>query len=184
MKRIFIAFPVPDSIISYILSYKKAIKKAFPGIPIKWTDRNNFHITFEFIGDTNDKGIKDICRILETITPNYPVIEYSLGGISGFPDLSRAKVLVVKVFDKDKTGFNLRQDIKRSLRKLGTSKAERSWKPHLTLGRTKKPVKMSLLRRIPQVVGSWKTDRVVLYESKLSDKGPSYHRLVEFKLGR
>ncbi len=182
MKRIFIAFPVKPEIVGGLLRAQDSIKEVYPEALVKWTKKDSFHITLEFLGEIRESDIRKVEKILQLVVGNYPIIYHTIGKIQAFPNLRRPKVLVTRVRDITGSNLRLREDIHKQLCVLGLADDGRKWKPHFTLGRLKEPFKMNALKKMVPLGISWKTKKVVIYESELTSRGPMYRSLAEFDL--
>lgn len=182
MKRIFIAFPAGPRTSRALECVQRSIRNIYPDALVRWTEKGNFHITLEFLGEIREEDVTAVERALELVVGNYPAFEYHLGGVRAFPDLLRPKVLVVRVRDLSGIDVRLREDIHKQLQSIRLADNGRKWKPHLTLGRIKKPFKMSALKKMVISGVSWRTEKVILYESRLTSQGPIYRSLREFEL--
>ncbi|MBD3247861.1 RNA 2',3'-cyclic phosphodiesterase [Candidatus Falkowbacteria bacterium] len=183
MSRVFIALPVPKRIEQRLIDIQKNIKVS-ERASIKWVEEGNFHITLEFLGEIGDQEIERAKEALKMIVDNYPRFELSLVKVDAFPSLKKAGVLVVKVDDAEGVGLQLRQDIHKQLKELGLSDNGRRWKPHLTLGRAKKLLKLSQLSEMGIEDTSWMVKELVLYESFLTRSGPIYKVLAKYDLNK
>ncbi len=70
MKRIFIAINLPEKIKDELVNVSKEIQNLFPeevGL-IRWTAKDNLHITLSFIGDTKEEEIPKICENIKNIS--------------------------------------------------------------------------------------------------------------------
>ena len=77
--------------------------------------------------------------------------------------------------------------LERELAKLGIAKEERSFKPHITIGRVRSPANLKdLIHAIQQVTLKDKTEqtfeKIILYKSTLTPQGPIYEVLEEFEM--
>ena len=61
-KKIFIAINLPEKIKSELVSYQEKIDRFFDDTcPIKWTKKDNLHITMFFIGFVEYDELIDVC---------------------------------------------------------------------------------------------------------------------------
>ena len=83
---------------------------------------------------------------------------------------------------------SLQKQIETQLEKIGFQPEDRSFHPHLTLGRTKSSRgKDGLVERMEKhkegEFGDFQVERVILFKSDLKPSGPMYTALREMKLG-
>jgi len=65
--RIFIAINLPKEV-KKRLTY---IQDKYPELPIKWTKKENLHITLVFIGEVTDENLMEVCnKISEAVSKN------------------------------------------------------------------------------------------------------------------
>jgi 2'-5' RNA ligase len=133
--RLFIAVDIEDrkiiSEISKIQNYliENGVKGTFP-------NEKQLHITIKFLGETPDYKTNYIIEKLRTIKFNPTKI--ILRNIDGFPNLSRPRVVVVRV-DENKELLDLFTQVEKHMTVLGYRKETRPFKPHITIARVKKP---------------------------------------------
>lgn len=182
MKRVFIALPISSEVEKELLNIQDKIKEKNQEAFIKWIESGNFHLTLEFLGEINDSDVLRAKDVLEMVVGNYPVINFSLGRILGFPNEHHPNVLAIEAFDADQVGHSLREDIHKQLKSMNLADNGRPWKPHLTLGRVKNHVRFNEPDKIEASKISWTVNQVVLYESHLTKEGPLYSSLAKYRL--
>jgi RNA 2',3'-cyclic 3'-phosphodiesterase len=184
MKRIFIAIRIEpgEKLAGMISSFKMALKND----SIKWTEISNIHITLVFLGDTEEKRVREIDTILAEICHGFGDFDLVLRGAGVFKNLKDPRVLWTGI-DHSEQMINLNRHISARLRDTGTKLEDRPFSPHLTLGRIKKitdPVKMKALidefngKEIQRVHVSG----IILYESILRPEGPVYRAIGKYCL--
>lgn len=88
--------------------------------------------------------------------------EYEVGGLGGFPDLRRPRVVFAKVAPHPQLTA-LVEEIARRLAEIGIEREARPFTPHVTLGRVKKP---GGEKGIAALAGTFRAERFALYESR------------------
>lgn len=152
---------------------------------IKWVEKNNYHITLKFLGQTPSYFINSIdLAILESIRNFYP-FDIQLSGC-GFFGKPRPQVLWLGL--KETANLEtLQNKIHSSLYQLGFEMEPRPFKPHLTIGRIK------FLNSIPefkQIIRKYAdkfeqpllVNKIELFESNLLPTGPQYTALKQYHL--
>ncbi len=66
--RIFIAINLPLEIKRQLLIYQQEIDDLFEMSPIRWTKKENLHITLFFIGQTGKEKLKEVEKIVQEIS--------------------------------------------------------------------------------------------------------------------
>jgi RNA 2',3'-cyclic 3'-phosphodiesterase len=184
MKRIFVAVRIePEkSLISMLSTFKKALKND----SMKWTEVSNIHITLVFLGDTTEKRVKEIDVILQDLCKGYGEFELVIRGSGVFKSLKDPRVVWAGIVPNGMMN-KLNKNISERLRNTGTELQERSFNPHLTLGRVKRindHVKLEALldeyrdKEIQRV----NVSEIILYESILRPEGPLYKPLGRYSL--
>ena len=65
--RVFIAINLPEEV-------KKELAKfcdKWPELPAKWTEKDNLHITLEFLGDLTDVEIGEVCLVVKEVAKKH-----------------------------------------------------------------------------------------------------------------
>ncbi len=129
MYRLFIAVPIPDNV-------KNIITERYSGIQrVKWMDRENLHITLEFLGDISSDDYYKIIEVLKEISFNS--FNLSLKDIGTFS--KRGKIGTVWVGLNDNTHLiELNSIIKNRLNRAGLHIKTGHYRPHITIARLRK----------------------------------------------
>ena len=174
--RAFIAIELPQDIRKGLREIQEELKKT--DADVKWVKPENVHLTLKFLGNVADEKIKKIKSLLEEISSGYSKFEASVFKIGAFPKLEYPRVIWVGI-DK---GCNLLEEIavriEDECEHIGFAKEKRAFSAHLTLGRVrtgknKIALKEKLLSAaVPQQ--SFIVDKIILFQSTLTPKGPIY----------
>ena len=178
--RLFIGIEIPSELKEEIFKIQKDLKK----LNIKLVEKENFHICLKFLGEVNESLVQEIYSVLENITLSKNAFEVSLKGVGVFPNISNPRVVWVGV-ESDEI-LNLAEEIDFNLSKLGFEKEKRKFVPHLTLGRLRdkkgKQIIKEFLDKYKNLKMKFYVDKITLFKSKLSPKGPTYKKIKEFHL--
>lgn len=176
--RCFIAIGVPKDIKSQAVS----IQKEFSKLPMtcKFVEPENIHITISFLGELDDKKVKDVCDILDSICKKYKKFEVDVRNLKMIPSPSYIRVLAFEVVSD-------RGEIKRLSSEIEEVVGGKVKPPHLTLCRVKKIANksdvVSGVRRFENAaLGRFVVNSVCLMKSELKKTGPVYTKLHESKL--
>lgn len=189
--RIFIAINLPENIKKKLADCQKNL----PELPIRWTKRENFHITLEFIGYVNNDELLEIMEIAKKVALRHSPFLVHLTKICYGPldkDLPR---MVWAIGEKSKEFASLRDDLERSLfefpenrRNLSTSKKAREFSPHITLGRIRQwewrwiePEERPAVEE--DINLTFEAKSIEVMESKLKKTGAEYTMLETYNLG-
>jgi RNA 2',3'-cyclic 3'-phosphodiesterase len=184
MKRIFIALKVEAgaALKTMISSFKSGLNKD----AIKWTSLDNIHITLTFLGDTEEKKIKEVSSMLMEKCGGTGVFELTLKGSGVFRSLSDPRIIWTGIEPSEKLNF-LNSSIMEGLKELNIKMEDRPFNPHLTIGRIKhldeKETLKSLIEQFKdQQLQMVPVSEVILYESVLLQSGPVYKPLNKLSL--
>jgi RNA 2',3'-cyclic 3'-phosphodiesterase len=181
--RAFIAVEIPIS--KEIHQVLNELKKT--QIDAKIVETQNMHLTLKFLGDTDEKLIDDIGKIIKNSAKNIPPFQIALKSIGVFPNQNYIKVAWIGVENTE----NLKQiaeTIDSKLQNLGFEKEKRPFSAHLTIARIKsaknKEKLIDLINKYQNTeFQQIKIDKILLKKSTLTPKGPIYTNLKEIKLG-
>lgn len=184
MKRIFIAVKITGN-----AEFRKLVadlKKELGESSIKWTDPANLHLTLAFLGDTEEKIIPGVSKMLDEKCNRAGTFDFIITGIGVFRNLKDPKVIWAGIEKPEKLN-SLQQSIINGLKETGIKTEERPFSPHLTLGRVKHlhnrdVLKVLLLKHHSDEIQDVHVEEIMLFESILHPTGPEYkvisvHRL-------
>lgn len=146
-----------------------------------WVAPHHMHLTVRFIGEVDEaraalvaKAVGEPFRI--------PSFAIGIGGVGLFPPAGRPRVLWIGVSEGSSQLVAVHGEVDRRLDALGFEREERAYHPHLTLARFREPASAEVRAMVAQAVetdaGRSAAHDVVLYESRLSSAGPTYHALA------
>jgi len=166
MPRLFIAVPIPEVIKNKLLSLKLNISGA------RWVDKDQLHLTINFIGEVEDQSLKDIRDNLSEVLMGKFLLKNK--GVGFFPSGSSPKVLWAGL-EKQPELIRLRNKIDTNLNSLGIKRGGGKFSPHITLARLKNS-NISLIRDFLSTYSTFETesfliDKFRLYSSKLYPRG-------------
>uniref|UniRef100_A9A6B3 RNA 2',3'-cyclic phosphodiesterase n=1 Tax=Methanococcus maripaludis (strain C6 / ATCC BAA-1332) TaxID=444158 RepID=A9A6B3_METM6 len=155
------------------------LKKQFNLKGIKTVEKENLHITVKFLGDVDDKKLEEI---LESNLKIKKVIS-EIKGVGTFPNEEYIRVIWVGTTNLEETFKNIDE----KLFKLGFKK-EKSYDPHITLGRVKfiendsKETLQKLIEKNKHVnFGKIEINSVSLMKSNLTKEGPVYETVKRWE---
>ncbi len=181
--RLFIGIKIVPS--RKILTHINHLQQSLPDSKIKWVNKENYHITIKFLGETPAYFINSIDLIIRQTLAKTKKFQVLLKGCGYFGKktpqtiwlgLQQAEIL-----------NNIQSSLDKSLKELGFESGSKTFKPHLTIGRVKSLksiTRFSLLideisENIYEYIG---IGQVELYESILKPSGPEYLHVKQYKL--
>ncbi|MBW8331629.1 MAG: RNA 2',3'-cyclic phosphodiesterase [Prolixibacteraceae bacterium] len=182
MKRLFIGVPIQSAKANQFAKIWKNDRQLNSN-QFNWTKPENWHITLFFLGDTPISKIALLQNLIEESFKNIGAFNTELIGLGVFPNTHNPKVLWLGLEDI-KPLMPAHSQLGDLLLQNGFSFDSKPLKPHLTLARIKhlndRLVFDSLLNEFRQkTFGTVKIDRIVLFESILTQQGPVYKPLFE-----
>ena len=188
MMRLFIALPLSADVRRYLGSIISDLKTE--NSPTRWVRSDNIHLTLRFLGDTPDKLVTDLCKLLDDVAKNHTTINSNIVSLGAFPNLIRPRVIWAGLEDEQngqagQDGIaqlvTLAKSVEDGVRTLGFDPENRPFRPHLTLARIKEHRDTG---DISESVGRYSfskiqlnLDRIILFKSTLTSKGPIYEAL-------
>lgn len=152
---------------------------------IKWEGRDKFHQTIFFLGNAEEKMVKEISANLEKIKNevDFKEMEFISTGINAFPKLRFPRVLIVELENPNNNAFLLYEKICKKINEYGF-KPDKKFHPHITLGRVRRDKKINLefLKDKIKTNFSFTLNDFYLMESKLDSRGSVYKEIKRFKL--
>jgi len=132
--RIFIAINLPEEIKKKLID----CQKKWPELPIRWTKKENLHITLIFLGYLSDEELLEICKITKEIALRNQPFLINLNKICYGPPKKLPPRMVWVEGEKSREFTVLKDDIEKSLvtsERVNFSPENRVFSPHITLGR-------------------------------------------------
>lgn len=170
--RLFIAVPVADNVRERAREVISALRPS--GADVKWVEPENLHLTLAFLGATPPEKLPGVLEALARAASR-PPFDVVFGPVGAFPSLKDPRVLWLAI-EKGAEGLT---ELARAL----PSQEERPFSAHLTIGRVRSRKNIDRLERalptVPAASPAQRADRLVLYESRLTPRGPVYAALRE-----
>ena len=184
MMRLFIAFPLQPEVRSGLGGIIDELRKS--GGPVKWVAPNNIHLPVRFLGDTDERLVPDIKRLMDASVQGFQAASGVIDAIGGFPNLNRPRVIWAGMSRAIESLPTLASKIELGVQDLGFEAETKRFRPHFTLGRVREARGME---RLVDFIRSYRPpsleiafDRIMLIKSTLTPKGPIYQPLHESML--
>jgi 2'-5' RNA ligase len=179
--RTFIAVNLPETVRDSLRELQAGLRKRSDGV--KWVRVEGMHLTLTFLGEIDPDTVSGIDRVLTEATGSLRPFRVALSGLGAFPNLSRPRVIWVGVDGELEPLQELKSGIDKGLAKLGFPKEDRSFKPHITLGRVKGKIDGSRLVGDKNFTSdSFLICRVRLIKSILKSTGAEYSEILSLPL--
>lgn len=188
--RAFIAVNLSDQVVRGLGGTLEALSMQAPKGVVRWTLPEKIHLTLKFLGDVSTASIDTITRALQAEAARHPFFDISAEGLGAFPSLRHPRVIWIGLQSPPQLE-SLQHGVEAEMERLGYPREERTFSPHLTLGRVRKEAQPADLRDLAEVlegfrIGSLGTSHIEdvhLYRSELRGSGSIYTRLFTARLG-
>ena len=183
--RTFLSIPLPTE----VKSKKNMFYSTFDplGGKINWIRSDNLHLTLKFIGYTPENSIMEIIKTLTKLFLKEEPFNLIVNNTGCFPVPERPRVLWMGIDGNIKQLADMVLRIEDSLDKIGFSKEQKAYHPHITIARIKYPQKktpnVDLFLKSTYDPIDFMVDRVQFLSSELLETGTVYSLLKSFPLG-
>jgi RNA 2',3'-cyclic 3'-phosphodiesterase len=179
--RLFIAIPLPEEVKDAIQLAQAELRRAVPAKCVRWTGREQFHLTLQFLGNVAAARVEALADSVRSACGNFPALRLRAERIGFFPDMRFPRVIWAWVHDGEQRLPALQRAIETATRDFTGEKAENKFTGHVTLGRAKgiKRPQAEILAKLASSMtgrffGEWTADKVELIRSELSSEGARY----------
>ena len=186
MIRAFLAIDLDPQVLEQICRATDSLHERIPSI--RWVPKENLHLTVKFLGNIEEAQVTDIAAALRPGLSPFSRFSINAKGLGVFPEYGRPKILWVGLASKELT--ELAENVESCLLPLGFAPEQRSFTPHLTIGRWRQfdrppaALKQELENWRGRSFGESAVNEVILFQSELNPAGSIYRRLETFALGK
>ncbi|MDQ6885949.1 MAG: RNA 2',3'-cyclic phosphodiesterase [Gemmatimonadota bacterium] len=184
--RLFFAIRLPADERRAIGKAIAPLRAAAPAVA--WTGEDRLHLTIKFLGDVEDARIPSLRAAAKEVASRQRPQSIQVGGLGAFPNLRSPKIIWLGIAGSAPLEL-LHHDLESSCAELGHEVEGRPFRPHLTLGRVKRPLDVSTARALAVAARTVTLRRSVpvrsvdLMASMLGERGRQYSVLAELPLG-
>ncbi len=184
--RSFLAFELPEfvkeELSGLIRSFNRGVSK------VRWVKRENMHLTVLFLGNINEETIPAMAEDISDICERFSPFIVRMKGVGCFPNIRNPKVIWVGIDGEIERMAKFYESLVMNLSKYGIKQENRTYRPHLTLGRIKG--NSNIRDRMVGMISKGReiTDKefilqeLVLFKSDLRPQGPIYTKLNSWSL--
>lgn len=188
--RLFIAIAVPEPVKDAVQAAQEALRPAVPGGAIRWTKRDQFHLTLRFLGDVEILRVEALAETVRRLCTSFRPVTLCAERIGFFPEARFPRVVWAGVKDVGRELSALQGAIQSAAAGFTSEKPEGTFTGHLTLGRVR-----SLSRQQAETLaaaahgmedrcfGEWVAGEVHLIRSELTPDGARHTAVTAFQLG-
>lgn len=189
--RCFVALELDDATHRALAEVQTRLKRERVANAVRWVAPENIHITLKFLGDVASDQMPELQSALSEACAGVAPFALTLAGIGAFPNTRRPNVIWVGARGEVAIATTLAEQIEEACEMLGFAREEKSFTPHLTLGRVKRDVSPSDRQAIGKLIeqtqvgelGTIQFAHVSLMQSELRPGGSVYTSLKILKLG-
>ncbi len=179
-RRIFIAINVSSKLKDQLWRYHDN----WLNLPVKWTNRDNYHVTLLFIGQSPDAKVGEICQLIHDVAQRHSLFNLKFNQIRYAPPQKNPPFRICLVGESNSEIISLQNDLKDVLTEHrlyfpGAGGGRKNFQAHITLGRIRKwEWRKMEPEEVPKI--QEKVDITVpvtefsVMESKLHQQGPEY----------
>ncbi|WP_136603688.1 RNA 2',3'-cyclic phosphodiesterase [Paenibacillus dokdonensis] len=189
--RLFIAIKLSEELKSKLEGWREQYQTEFAFK--KWTHREDYHITIQFLGDVEPVRLPAISKKLQTIAHQFHPFKLKFGKAGIFGVETSPKVLWAGVIDYNHMLNQLQEAVTNGMEEFGFVKESRPYHPHITIAQKytgNEPFQMdSVPSLLPQTAPKgqeegeafWTINEFVLFSTHLHDR-PMYEILESFRM--
>jgi len=184
--RTFLALDLDDIALDELAAVQAMLATA--GASVRWTGRDNLHVTLKFLGDVEDADLPAVCAVATELAESTEAFEFTLGRILSIPPAGHMRMVWTEIGDPTGRMTALADRYNDAYAAMGYKNDNRGFRPHLTLGRVKGgrnvPALRGAIAELPAFdLDAQYADEVVVYASELTTEGPRYTVLSRAPLG-
>lgn len=183
--RLFLALPIPDPVKARIERVQDELRPVLPPKAVRWTKREQFHLTLRFLGNVEAPRLPDLSRAVRDACSGVGPLPLRAERIGGFPTLRFPRVLWVWVHDDAEHLVRLQRNIGAAVGDFAEREEGKAFTGHVTIARLsglKRAQVETLAKRAHEFVnrrfGEWTAGEVRLMRSELLQSG-SVHTVLE-----
>jgi len=189
LHRVFLAINLPESIKNKLVEYQENITRDFSGrCPVRWTKKENLHITLVFLGSVSNDGLLEVLRIAKEVTERNSAFSITLNRVCYGPPKQMPPRMVWVDGKKSQEFATLKDDLEKTLageKRINFSTDARAFSPHITLGRIKawafRQIEPEERPEIEEEISlGFSVKSIEVMESELKRWGPEYTILESF----
>lgn len=159
------------------------------GAAVNWVEAANLHVTIVFLGEVDARELVPLCKLVRRVADDLPLFGLRLAGVGAFPNARRPKTVYAGFGEGAAELRAIHAALQKPLLDLGVTRQEdRSYTPHLTLGRVRGEADAEkLAAELPKFQawdgGASAVGEVAVFTSELRRGVPEYTAVSRALLG-
>ena len=187
--RLFLALTVPEDVKSAIERAQKELRSAVSEGLVRWTRREQFHLTLRFLGNVDAERLQALEDSARKVCAGFGPFQAWARQVSFFPERGLPRVVWVGIQDRDARLLKLQLALQDATLGFSSEAPEKRFTGHVTLGRIKeirRPQAEALMSAVASLrdrgFGEWTVSTVELMRSELSSAGALHTTLTALPL--
>jgi 2'-5' RNA ligase len=195
--RLFVAISLPEAVKDEIEKAQREMRVALPEDFMRWTKREQFHLTLKFLGNVAEARVAELVEALRKACVSFKAMRLRAERLGFFPDARFPRVAWVGVRDEREELARLQGAIKLNLEHFaetsaapaGRRRSQGAFVGHVTVARIQgiKRAQAEILFKFAlgmtdRFFGEWTGNEVELIRSELSSGGARYTTLATVPL--
>jgi 2'-5' RNA ligase len=183
--RLFIAIHIPDDIKQQMADVQRRIRNS--GVDASWPRPEGMHLTLKFLGEVPESRTEEIASALAAAVEKRERFRLEIHGTGAFPNGRNARVVWIGVSGDTEKLNALQAAVEQAMAALGMEREEKSFKPHLTIGRIKyirsRESWLAALEQVKDIsLPGFDVKAVSLMKSELKRTGAEYTEIARAEL--
>jgi len=187
--RLFIAVAIPGEVKAKMEAAQAELLRVLPEPSVRWTRREQFHLTLRFLGDVEAARVEALGGALRAACRGFGALHLRAERVGFFPDLRRPRVVWVGVQDQAGQLPRLQAAVELATREYTTEEKEERFTGHVTLARIKgikrpeaEALGQAAAGMAERLFGHWTAYQVELMRSELLPQGARHSTLASIAL--
>ncbi|HSW39447.1 MAG TPA: RNA 2',3'-cyclic phosphodiesterase [Acidobacteriota bacterium] len=131
--RSFIAIAIPNNCLKVIERVQNDLRSC--RAEARWVSAGSMHLTLKFLGDVDPAIIPALAEALDSAARTATMMSLRLGGLGCFPNIQQPRVVWCGLDGEIDKLARLQSMIENTCSRFGFARENRTFHPHLTLGR-------------------------------------------------
>ena len=140
--RTFIAIDLPAPLRQALRARQEQLQRDLAAVEpsplFRWSAVEGIHLTLRFLGDTTPQQGEAVAEVLRALAAQWSPFTLRVGGLGGFPNLRRPRVLWLGVDGEVEALARLQAAVEASAVAAGFAPEPKAFRPHLTLARVRR----------------------------------------------
>jgi 2'-5' RNA ligase len=187
--RVFVAITLPEAVRHAIETAQTELRADLRSKTIRWTRREQFHMTLRFLGGVDVQQIDRLRESVRTACSGFGDLQLTASGIGVFPGVRRPRVVWAGIDDRAGRLALLQREIETSTSAFTAEPPEDRFTGHVTLARCRDITRSEAAtlaglvgRMATRSFGAWTVSDVEVIRSETLPTGSRYTTLEQAPL--